>query len=479
MVVEVLTGPPGCGKSHRMREEAIAQPGLYVFFMPTLGLLKEQIDRFREAAPSLSLFVAHSGEGRGTVQRKLDDALAATSNTQTNHAVVFTTHDALISRDLSGFAGWHARVDEAPNATDSGHVTVGQSWRWLDEHFDLSPVDDEWWLANPKKSLPGWKEIEADSLLKPLIDLIKRAASPSGLFVDTGQWSAKRKVGWAAIWTPLSLRHFASSTIAGASYDNSLGALVSRRLFGPSLHFAKREIPMTRTGHATVRVHFFAEAHEPSTTLWDSSEGRFCIKKVADHLGGVPNMGYWSGNAEVLKLMEWRVGGEMTRPKVEGREEWVGHRCCAFIYSSGPTPQDRPIMDRFGITEAQVRRAREEEDTLQYVMRGAVRRPAFEGDYDIYVYSKRQADTLAARLQASAVGMIQVLPVVEAGLIDRQVKGGPPKSPQRANAAGGPITVTGRSGKQIKPKSFARSTQRATAAKSDPPKPRGRPRKRP
>ncbi|WP_206749931.1 hypothetical protein, partial [Salmonella enterica] len=40
-----------------------------------------------------------------------------------------------------------------------------------------------------------------------------------------------------------------------------------------------------------------------------------------------------------------------------------------------------------GITDAQIERAREEEDVLQFVMRGAIRKRDFGGDYDIYLYT--------------------------------------------------------------------------------------------
>ena len=67
--VEVLTGPPGCGKSTRLREDAINTVGRYVFFLPTIPLIREQVDAFRAADPSIQLHEAHSDKGRGSVQR--------------------------------------------------------------------------------------------------------------------------------------------------------------------------------------------------------------------------------------------------------------------------------------------------------------------------------------------------------------------------------------------------------------------------
>ena len=67
--VEVLTGPPGCGKSTRLREDAIRTPGLYVFFLPSIALIGEQVKAFRAEAPHVELHEAHSDKGRGSVQR--------------------------------------------------------------------------------------------------------------------------------------------------------------------------------------------------------------------------------------------------------------------------------------------------------------------------------------------------------------------------------------------------------------------------
>jgi hypothetical protein len=116
------------------------------------------------------------------------------------------------------------------------------------------------------------------------------------------------------------------------------------------------------------------------------------VKVVCDYLGSnVPGLGFWSGNAEVLKLMEWRLPGESVKPKVAGQNRWRDLTTCALIYSSGETEDDRPLVDMFGLTEDQIRRAREDEDILQFVMRGALRKTDFEGVFHAYLYTEEQA----------------------------------------------------------------------------------------
>ena len=51
--VEVLVGPPGCGKTNELLSEMTAVPGRYVFALPTTELVSEKLlDLNREAAKS-------------------------------------------------------------------------------------------------------------------------------------------------------------------------------------------------------------------------------------------------------------------------------------------------------------------------------------------------------------------------------------------------------------------------------------------
>ena len=64
-------------------------------------------------------------------------------------------------------------------------------------------------------------------------------------------------------------------------------------------------------------------------------------------------------------------------------------------------------------------RAREEEDILQFVTRGAIRKPSFDGDYDIYLYSERQAELVAEKLSAGGFNKpVELVPEPNAGIMD-------------------------------------------------------------
>lgn len=473
-----------------MREDAICQTGRYVFFLPTIHLLNEQVSDFEEDVkrllpngPKIVVHEAHSGKGQGGVQRKLDDARDAIQRSGASHAVIFTTHDALMTKDLSEFKDWHARVDEAPNAVKGGSLHVAASKSLLSSYFDLTPVADTGWSnLTLKGPAPKWPKVARDELLKGQVDFIKLISSPGGVFVNASDWSAAEKIDWWWVWSPSALKDFDTVEIAGASYHTSLGAIAARKWFANAVTLIDRPITMKRTGQPTVRVHFFTRGHKPSTTLWDRSHGRKMIKAVADYLASAePNLGFWSGNDEVLKLMEWRIPGDRTASKVMGQNKWRDLTKCAFIFSSGPTPQDRAIMETFEISESDVLRAREQEDILQFAMRGAIRKPEFAEAYDVYVYSQEQADALAASLIGSGIGEVEIVPETAAGIMD-ETDGKPSRKPSTSFAVASPQSAiqkvpSPKTGKLVLPKSLKRDDQRTRKAAGKPKRRRGRPSK--
>ncbi|EKY30831.1 hypothetical protein HMPREF0185_00001 [Brevundimonas diminuta 470-4] len=478
--VTVLTGPPGCRKTTRMREEAIAQPGLYLFSMPTHALIDEQVVAFRKAAPLLPVYPIHADiKPNRRIDRQIEDALQEIRSASHRHAVVMLTHTSLMAKDLSGFSGWHARIDEAPNGVDSGHVTFKGTEALYAELFTLDPVADTGWSTlKPTGPRPNYFAMKSNPSLAPIEEFIRLAYRPNGVFVNAASYSdIKKKVGWWSIWTPGSLKDFASVQIAGASYDTSLGAKVLKNWFPNSVRLTAISLDMKRSGNPSIKIHYFTDSHRPSSRLWSQSEGRKRLKAVADWLeNNATHIEYWSGNSEVLKLLDWRVAGEPIKPRVAGLNKWRDYKACAFIYSSQKTPDDQPLQDIFGITDDDIRIAREDEDILQFVMRGALRNPEYDGIYDIYLYSKEQAERLSDKLAASQVGTIELIPVHDAGIMDSPEL----RQPETQRSQKKAKTVHLSDGSVIQAKSHRRRQLRAEKAKQEGRVPgrRGRPRKK-
>lgn len=420
--VEVLTGPPGCGKSYDMRQEARHKPGLYLFTYPSIPLLQEQAAAFSEEEPDLPVLEAHSeAPGGGTVQDRLERHRQNLADQRIGHAVILMTHEGMMGADFSLFGDWHIRIDEAPNTIQSGHVNAPASAEVLKQIIAIDPVGSGGWgqlrLLGGKHS---WRSLASDDLFKPLAEMFKQANRQHGVFVDTLEW--KGSFGWCSIWPFATLGQFASAKVAGASFLISLGAIVARRWEASAVKFVPVAKQVARKGQPNVRIHYFTRAHEGTSTFWQRRRGRRFMARVCDFLvANEPDLGFWAGNNVVKEQLDARLNSKPLSAKSAGLNTYDEETSCALIYSSKALLADRPAQALFGITEEQIFRAREEEDILQFVMRGAIRRPDFGDDYDIYLYSKRQAELVADKLRADNIGRtIALVPEPGAGIMDEQ-----------------------------------------------------------
>lgn len=418
MLVHVVVGIPGAGKSTRMLLDAAQNKGRYLFAVPTIDLLEEQAERLDEMAPSATIVRVHSRSAtRGSVKRQISDLTTCTGP----HVIALITHEALLDADFSGFSGWHARIDEPPHGFHRGQISIEESLPYFENKFDLDPVGSgsPWAQLKPKGSI-RWPEVQKDTLTKDLVDFRKLAARPQGVFVDLLSWQeAKgRLVTWFSLWTPLQVRSFASVLIAGAGYLTSLAYRACRDIFGGDVDFEVSDLGEPRTGQPTIIIHYFTEAHEGSTTFWESDRGRSCLVSICKWFErSEAFVGYWSGNDIVRLLFHDRIEGERANPKVAGLNSYRQHESCLFIYSSKAHPDDVNLHDLVTISKDDVRRAREDEDILQFAWRGAIRSPDFDGRYDIYLYSRDQAERLGDALRASGFDGVMLQGVPDAGIM--------------------------------------------------------------
>ena len=106
-------------------------------------------------------------------------------------------------------------------------------------------------------------------------------------------------------------------------------------------------------------------------------------------------------------------------PKLAGTNELIHHTSCLYIYSNKAQDSDAAILDLLGIDRDAIRHTREFEDMRQFVMRGIIRRPEYDGDYDVYVYDLAQAEDLKRYLSESGItNQVELVPVHEAGIMD-------------------------------------------------------------
>jgi hypothetical protein len=438
MKVEVLTGPQGGGKSTVMRNEAIAQPGLYLFALPTIELIEEQSSDLFNADKLLHTKKVHKDSGPGAVAKRLTEARKDFEAKGLTHGVIFITHETLMNHDLDGFDRWHARVDEAPAAVQAGRFNIGVSTRsWLKDSYEVvGAIGSDWSALKKKIEKPNWKAVERDEGARAFGEFIKQADQPDRVFVKTTSWDANDNIDWFSMWTPLALSHFASVQIAGSSYTDSVGYRAARALLDDKFVFSEREIAPARTKQPSISVHYFTQGHEGATTFWGTSEGRLRIKQVCDYLGGhLPDSAFWSGNEVVQHLMEHRLPGSLIRPMAMGINKHRQARDCAFIFSGKATPKDEPLKVVFGLSDNDIRHAREDDAVAQFAMRGAIRDLDFDGPYAIYLYSQSQAERLRDHLLKIGFTTVEIVGLDEAGLMDERREAPRPEATPEERAA--------------------------------------------
>jgi hypothetical protein len=438
MKFEILVGPPGCGKSNMMRDEALANPGLYLFAFPTNVLIDEQFEAFTKAAPGVPVIRIYSKNNRRATGERLHEARRQFEEKDNrSHAVILATHETIKNNSIEDFSSWHIRIDEAPNSVQSGSANIETSIQWLKDNFTLKPLDGFGWSnLTLRKSKPDWKAVSKDPGMKQFADAIKQADISDRFYINADDLDGIKSILWFTLWAPSIDIRARSLAIAGSGYSDSIGAQIEKK-FASYTPPHVREIGSKRISQPEVDIQYFTSGHEGTTPFWDTSEGRLAIKKICDHLSrelGADS--YWSGNPIVWKLMEHRLPGDLIGPLAAGLNSYRDRTSCAFIFSSKATENDSAILEFFGFSKRQLQASREDEAILQFVMRGAIRNQNYCGKYRIFLYSEQQAANLKTRLEAYGFNQITVSGIPEAGLLDvGRPKRGTEPSPEEQEAS--------------------------------------------
>jgi hypothetical protein len=411
-----------------MMWEMATSKGRYIFATSRIELINERIgDLRRNTASAGTNPTIHPIHGetnnrcRGPVLVEIEDA--AHLHQDEEHVIVFVTHEGMMGANLDGFAGWHIFIDENPAAVASNAITVPATATYLEAAYDLVPLDGtKWSRLVLKPEAPNPAAIINDEFLKGLATFDERARSTQGVYVDIDDWTkvkgSGRRLKWWSAWTPAELAAFESVTIAGPGYFHSLGYKATQAWFSGKVRFEAEEVIAPGRARPRVRISYFTR-HRGSTSFWEKGKGLDCLLAVIDYLKQVPDLGYWATNKDFAPyFVGARLSGEMVSPRQEGTNALMHHTSCALIYSAKAVPADGPSLGVFGLTQEDVERAREIEDIIQFVLRGALRKADFGGEYRVYLYDLHQAKALAAYLEQEGIATVELVPVDEAGIMD-------------------------------------------------------------
>lgn len=429
MDITVYEGSPGSGKTLTLLDAIVSTPGRHIIAFPRTELIDEQSEYCRTKAVEFgtrpSIVARHSKQdtGRGQIVRQIEDTLKAKA--AEDHVLLMITHASLLELDPQLLVGWHVAFDENPDSSVvSGTFVAAASWTVLKRHFRLEQVaGGRVWqvLACDDAPMLMRREIAAEGE-GDLQRFLTYARNPRrAVFVDIGDWKdarSGRKVGWWSIWTPLVFDQCASVTFTAAGFSESLPHRATQWLSADALNITRVNMGAGLSrARARVRVHYYTR-HAGSTEWWKTDQGSKCLVRISEHQALIGGTGFWSCNSEIRTFFCHRFAGVECKPRQAGTNSLIQHTSCMFIYSSKAQAGDGPVMELLGLERDDIRRAREYEDIRQFCMRGAIRRPEFAGDYDVYLYDQAQAEDLAAYLRQIGIVDVELVPVDHAGTLE-------------------------------------------------------------
>lgn len=430
MDITVYEGAPGSRKTLTLLDQFVSVPGRYLVAFPRTPLIDEQAEYCRQKAKELGTrpFIVsyHSKQPshRRQVGRQIEKALKA--NAGLSHVVMMITHSALLDLDPGLLAGWHTGIDEnLDGSVVSGTFRASASWSVLERHYRLDPLPGgRVWQALPRDGAPRLTRHQIAAEGSSDLTKFHTFASNSrrAVFVDIGDWRdaqvTGREVRWWSIWTPLVLDQCASVTFTAAGFFESLPYRATGWLAAGALNPNWIDLGAGRRANGRVRIHYYTQGHVGSTAWWATRDGNACLVQVSRHQEDIGGPGYWSCNDAIQQVFLNRFPGTLCQPKQAGTNSLIEQQSCLYIYSSKPQADDAPIVELLGLNRDDIRRAREFEDIRQFVMRGAIRRPDYDGAYDIYLYDFAQAEDLASYLRRIGITDVETVPVNEAKIMD-------------------------------------------------------------
>ena len=196
--------PPGSGKSEYFKRLIVEEPRRYLLAVPTQKLLGEHAlgekglrARFAAAGlpPSAEVATISTATHARSVRRAL--AEAADLYRDRPHVVVVCAHAALMTTDLSGFAGWTLLIDEVPDVVACDTWKTGGALALFRDHYRLVPRPGEgrWRRVAVKADAPGAGMIAGDDLVGGLAAFHRRALSRSGVHVNLADWEEMESGG--------------------------------------------------------------------------------------------------------------------------------------------------------------------------------------------------------------------------------------------------------------------------------------------
>jgi hypothetical protein len=402
IIIEYSAALCAAGKTEYACNLIASQPGKYLLAVDRREVIDTRIARINEKATAYDTYpvfrpIYSPDEGRFEsgvigVRRALREQ--PTKDNDTPHVVVICTHEALTSSDLSTYEGWTLIVDECPNLWGFGEMSCPVSWIVMEAFFGLEPLGDGWSRITIKRDAPSPGQSTQDSMI-------------SDEFVDTyRRWEINRPIikleawkdaadgrtfSWHSVWDAEKLTPFSRVLILANCFEESITYKLLEHSGCELVPFAinDNQVWLPRSVH----IRYFAKDHQAGTGFWTNKTdpgGALALDKINRWMAANTDSEnhIWSCNLNAKTL---NLPGRKLRPKVSGADEYKRFSCASFIYSAKPTKLEEEAFALHDISRADIIRAREREDLVQFLGRTSWRVPDSQGEIDFRVYDHEQA----------------------------------------------------------------------------------------
>jgi hypothetical protein len=427
IMIEYNEDPPGAGKSEFFKRIIVEEPRRYLLAVPTKKLLAEHAGgtdglRQRMLAAGLPrdvevITISTATHARG-VRRDVADAADLYRDRQ--HVVVICTHAALMTTDLSRYAGWTLLIDEVPGVVNCDTWRTGGSRAHFEANYGLhrSSGKGGWNRVTVQADAPGAHLISRDDLIGGAAAFHRRAQSRSGVYANLRAWEdmeSGEEWSWWSVWEVGELAAFDRVLLVGNAFSHSIARRLMEERPGEGYRAVLRSfaLPWARRQSAPRRVviRYFTE-NPGSTTFWaNHPDGQRCIGAVARWIAAnTPASEHiFASNKEIeAALIQAQVLGLRLAPCVAGLNDYDRYDQASILFSAKLAPQERKALAMFGIDEDDVRRSREFETVLQFLFRSAIRRSEFDGTLYWNVYDGEQARFLADFLEEHDLASVEL-----------------------------------------------------------------------
>jgi hypothetical protein len=403
IIIETSTAVCGAGKTHWAKMMMASTPGQYLLVQPRQDLIDKTAAELRRLNVMLDVRVVHGAVNvNGLLVFRHARTLPYTGNLAA-HCVVLITHETLRQADLSGYERWMLIVDELPPVWIYGAYTVPATNTWFDRNFRTETTERKgWYRVIARKAGVDLARIMADDFARDAATFAKSVLRRKhSVFVNVATFEDVDEFEWYAIFEPEALRHFAKIYLLGNAIEQSLLHKLWSTEYADAVEFVPFDIEARAYQARHVTIEYFSE-RDAAVTYFDDKDYHpledICLwldqNASADHI-------YAFNNGRGRDLVQ----GTRIAPKASGSNQYRHIHEASILYASRPSNKEKAVFKLLGLTEEEVRTAREYEDLFQFLCRTSIRDPSSSHPVTWRVFSRNQADYLARAIANDKVSV--------------------------------------------------------------------------